>query len=246
MDEEETSEAGGPVYRYGERERPFEAVVGDAEAIETISKHIERHLGPIAGVYHEIVSDVVHVDIHYLTPTPERPYYTLITSGMSDRPMTAPAEAGDCRYAELMLSLPADWPFPTEPGQTVPFGDEANYWPLRWLKLMARFPHEYDTWLWWGHTMPNGDPPEPFAPNTRMCGMLLADPVLVPEPFLQLRMSADKTVNFFGLLPLHQDEMEFKLKRGAEELLERFDRAGVTEELDPARRSVCAHLRRPF
>ena len=246
MDDEEISESGGPIYRYEARERPFEPAFGNSEAIETISGHIERHLGPIAGVYHEIISDVVHVDLHYRTPTPVRPYYTLITSGMSDRPMAAPPRAGDCRYAELMLSLPATWPFPTEPGQTAPFQDEAHDWPLRWLKTLARFPHEYDTWLWWGHTMPHGDPPEPFAPNTKMCGLLLADPVLVPETFLQLRVDAAKTIHFFSLLPLYQDEMEFKLKRGAEELLERFDKAGVTEELDIGRRNVCAHLRRPF
>jgi len=52
--------------------------------------------------------------------------------------------------------------------------------------------------LWSGHTVPNGDPPEPYAPNTKLCGALIAPPVAV--------------------WPLHADEMELKLDKGLEAL----------------------------
>ena len=78
------------------------------------------------------LSDLVHIDIHMVEPTPEKNYYTLVTSGMSDRPMNAPAECGELRYAEIAISLPPDWPLTQEA-----FADENNYWPLRWLKILA-------------------------------------------------------------------------------------------------------------
>jgi hypothetical protein len=34
------------------------------EHIEAISAHLERHLGPVSGVFHEIISDLVHIDVH--------------------------------------------------------------------------------------------------------------------------------------------------------------------------------------
>ena len=84
--------------------------------------------------------------------------------------------------------------------------------------MLARFPHEYDTWLWYGHSLPNGDPPQHFADNTDLCCALLLAPALVPEEFLALPVSADKTVHFFGLVPLYAEEVEFKLKHGADAL----------------------------
>jgi hypothetical protein len=57
-------------------------------------------------LFHELLSDLVHVDIHIVEPTAARNYYTLVTSGMSDRPMAAPEECRECRYAELVISLP--------------------------------------------------------------------------------------------------------------------------------------------
>ena len=45
----------------------------DGRYLDPISSHIERHLGPIDNVLHEIVSDVVHIDLHHVRPTAERP-----------------------------------------------------------------------------------------------------------------------------------------------------------------------------
>ena len=52
---------------------------------------------------------------------------------------------------------------------------------MRWLKQLARMPHEYDTWLWTGHTVPNFDPPEPYDESTSLCGALVMPPMLVPD-----------------------------------------------------------------
>ena len=75
-------------------------------SLEAISDHIERHIGKIAQVWHEILSDLVHVDVHEIAPTEDRPYWTLVTSGMSDRSMAAPDGYEEWAFAELMLCVP--------------------------------------------------------------------------------------------------------------------------------------------
>lgn len=75
--------------------------------MEKIQQHVERFIGKVDMVYHEIISDFVHLDIFLVNPTPERNFFTLVTSGMSQRPMKAPPGAEKFQYAELMICLPS-------------------------------------------------------------------------------------------------------------------------------------------
>ena len=52
----------------------------------------------IGVVFHEIVSDVVHIDLLHVPPRRERPFHTLVTCGMSVRPMNVPQDAEEFRY----------------------------------------------------------------------------------------------------------------------------------------------------
>ena len=180
-------------------------------------------------------SDYVHVDVHFVKATKQRPFHTLITSGMSDRPMRSPDGAEDYRYSELVISLPPDWPLDKES-----LRDEQNWWPVRWLKKLARFPHEYNTWMMWGHTIPNDDPPVPFAANTKLCCMLLCVPTLCDDAGWLLKINDSKSVRFHSLIPVYIKELEFALKSGAEALIEKLAVAGVTELLNLKRKNVCA------
>jgi hypothetical protein len=110
---------------------------------------------------------------------------------------------------------------------------------------MARLPHEYNTWLGYGHTVPNGDPPEAFASGTDLCGWILLPPFLsLSKDFFELRISDEKTIHFFALWPLHEDEMNLKLRKGADALLERFEAHGVTEVIQAARATTCEPRKR--
>ncbi|MDO4777259.1 MAG: suppressor of fused domain protein [Cardiobacteriaceae bacterium] len=194
-----------------------------------IEGHYEHYFGDIGGVYHEIVSDLVHIDIHMIPATPERPWLTLATTGMSDLPMSVPAFEGSHRYsrAELLIYLPKDWPINQED-----FDNEDNYWPLRWLKILARLPHEYETWLAEGHTIPNGDPPERIA-NTPFSGFMLLPPLLSqPEEAYTLKTVDGEIVRFYCLIPLYAEEMAYKLEHGINELLGYFDTDIINEVVD--------------
>ena len=143
--------------------------------------------------------------------------------------MNPPEGAEAFTRAELCLALPPDWKMSEDD-----FKDERNYWPVRWLKTLARFPHEYDTWLWWGHSMPNGDPPESIE-DTRFTGWLLLSPVLTPEAFDTLTLEDGSEVCFFAPYPVYTEEMDLKLAQGSDEVCERFAKSGVSELIDKSR-----------
>src|SRR5262249_44583228 len=155
-------------------------------------------------VWHEIVSDRVHVDVHVAQPDYWRPYYTLVTSGMSDLPMTAPPGAN--RYAELMLCLPENWPMTASD-----FDDERAYWPIRLLKMVARLPHEYQTWIGPGHTVPNGDPAQPYAAGTPFSAVLATPPRRAPASAGTILVEDGRRISLLALLPLYPQELAHKL-----------------------------------
>lgn len=230
---DDVSPGGSPIMVHS-REKDFTPPQGE-EHIEAIGAHIERHLGPVSGVFHEIISDLVHIDVHVVPATEQFPYLRLVTSGMSDLPMTVPDEvdADVPHYMELMVTLPADWPISQDA-----FEDERNYWPVRLLKGLAQLPHEYDTWLGFGHTIPNGHPSEPYAPGVGFDGAIVLPPVTPPEDFAELALEDGKVISFMTIIPLYPEEMDLKLKKGAEALLDRFDAKNIQDVIEPGRVNV--------
>ena len=205
---------------------------------EEISAHFDALFpGRETFVFHELISDLVHIDVYVMRPTEEGNFYVLYTTGMSDLPMTLPDEISDpetWNRAELYLLLPGDWDF----GKT---GDldrdlpESSYWPIRILKFLARFPHEYETWLGWGHTMPNGPDYTPMGEDIGFGGVVL-DSLSAVEP---LETKDGKRVNLFLVIPAYKQEIEYKLKYGMEELSEVFSRNKMPVVLDVHRPNYC-------
>lgn len=192
--------------------------------------HIEKNVGRVHGVFSERRSAYIHSEVFYVAPTKKRPYYTLFTVGMSDRPMTVPKGAEEVQYSELMLCLPPDWDFTTRMAV-----DDNWYWPVNELSNLARFPHEFGTWLSWGHTVPNGDPPKEFASRTKMCGTLLLEPKRFPERIQEVKVSDEKTVSIWSVIPLYAEEMTMAREAGAEYLIHCLEEARVDEILNPQR-----------
>lgn len=213
--------------------------MSEEEYINAVGAHVVQHVGPLVNVFHEVAADIVHVDILVVGARDERPYHTLVTCGMSERPMRVPIEdpedlglVPEFRFAELMICLPADWPLEPEV-----FRDESNYWPIRWLKRLARLPHQHGSWLGLGHTVPNGDPPTPFAANTGFCGWVVDEPVLFAPEFQKLRL-AEKAINFYSIVPLYEEEMTLKLRKGSGALTHVLDQGKVSELVDVGRQNL--------
>ena len=241
MSTQEYSESGIPIHRYENHESgKFTPATGDGENIEAISDHIEKHIGTVDIVLHEIVSDLVHIDVHWVKPTKKFPFHSFVTSGMSDKPMTVPKGMEAHRYAELCIFLPTTWSLYVDPYQTTEeaFKDENNYWPIRWLKKLARFPHEFNTWFGRGHTMSNGENAEPFAANTQFVCMALFSNISIGCDFSELRIDDEKTIRFYCLFPLYKEEMELKLEKGTDALINGFKKFRVTDIVDIDRPNI--------
>lgn len=230
--DEERSESGSPIYRHKPRSPEWTAPRHSGKYLEEVEAHVEKYIGKIESVYHEVLSDLVHLDVLIVPATAERPYHVLVTSGVSDEPMNVPEGMEKFRRVELLIALPRNWPLDQES-----LKNEAHYWPVRWLKMIGRLPHEYKTWIGWGHSIPNGDPPEPIA-NTGFVGAMLTPPYSLPKDFFQFRTKSGDTISFYVLTPLYKEEMDLKLKKGADVLEERFEKRGIGFVLDTKRANV--------
>ncbi|EIP97749.1 Suppressor of fused protein (SUFU) [Opitutaceae bacterium TAV1] len=221
--------------------RPAETTAAAAvpEHTAQILAHIEKHVGKPARVLRAVApEDGASVDLHVVEPTDARPFYTFVTAGMSDFAMVPPKQYADWSHAELYLCLPPDWKIDFEN-----WPKDENAWPLRVLANIARLPHRHAAWIWYGQTLPNGNPPEPFAPSVGFTAVVLQTPALLPEDFLELpvdgKTDADKkTLRFFALIPIFPDELKLKTQKGIEALEEALRAGGCSELLRADRESV--------
>lgn len=207
----------------------------DEEAWSRFDAHVERYLGQVDLVYHECQSDIIHLDVYRFAPTAERPFNVLLTVNMSALPMNVPDEhILETSETELMICLPADWPLDHES-----FDDNRNYWPLRWLKSLARMPYLNDTWLWAGHTMQTANPPAPVADGVDFRAFLVSFSKWLPEAGRMVHLGEFHAATLLTIMPLYLSEMEFKLKEGCDALLERFRQHGIDHVVQVGRPNVC-------
>ena len=199
-----------------------------------VHAHVERTLGAVPKVFHDLVGDLVHVDVYPVPPRQERPWWTLVTNGVSGAPMRVPEEAGgpDLTHAELCLQLPRDWPV-FEPDRAWP----RHVWPLVLLGELGRFPHALDAWLSPGSTVANGIPAEPFVPGTRWAGAMIERPGMLPRAFRTLRARGSR-IEFLAIVPLTAAELDLARTIDADAFRDRLRAAGVTHVVDPDRPSV--------
>lgn len=221
--------SGNPIYNYVDGPNEFQTAAPKIHR-EIIINHIENYLGAITRVFYEKISDTIQIDIHLVPADKQQPYNILITSGMSDLAMHLPENIHAPRYLELMTILPDTWKISQHD-----FAHEKWFWPIRQLLFLARFPHKFDSWLGWGHTIPNNEPPEAFAENTKLCAIMLLASAHTNPNFHNLKIDAEKTIQFLSICPLYQEEMHFKLRNGPNKLLEKFAHQGISDLINPGR-----------
>lgn len=197
-----------------------------------VLRHIEEHFGPVETALLEVASPDIAVHIAVIPPCPEHDYTVLCTVGMGASPMRVPPELAGrgLERAELMMALPAHW--------RVQDPDEQWHWPVRWLKIAARVPVEEGSFLEWGQAVPTGGP---FCRNRKWNGFLVSWPVAFGTESFRCTLPGGEPVNFYQLVPLYQDEMDFLFRSGPEALV-RYLPERALEVVDLSRESVCRYL----
>ena len=212
----------------GLKQENFDPELYTEEQLKVVERHIERRIGHYGRVFHEIVSPDIHVDIAIIDPDPDHNYYTLVTMGMGAHRMTVPPnfEGENFDRAELVICLPPDWPINSN--------SDIWFWPVKWLKVMARLPGEQNTWLAWGHTVSNN---EPSAENTKLSGMIVSNMTDFDEGADKCILPNGECINFYQIIPLYREEIEFKVSHSKDELIHMLD--GIDPVVDLNRPSQC-------
>mgnify|MGYP003252314545 CR=1 FL=1 len=207
-----------------------EPEVYSEDEMSAIEQHIKNTFGEFENVFHELVSPDIHVDICVVPPSDERDYYTLVTMGMGAHRMNVPEELAEYKLerAELAIALPADWKLDQESMK-----DEKWYWPIRLLKSLARLPIASDTWLGFGHTMDNK---ENFAENTKLRAAILTGPQSTEEGGEVCTLPGGEEVNFYQVIPLYEDELDYKLEHDVDALLNKM--RGISFVVNPTRQNA--------
>ena len=200
------------------------------EEMEAVEGHIQQYFGKFENVFHELSSPDIHVDICVVPPSQERDYYTLVTMGMGAHRMNVPEELAEYKLerAELAIALPGNWKLKRED-----LKNERWYWPIRLLKALARLPIASDTWLGFGHTMDNE---EDFAKDTKLRAAILTGPQDTEDGSEVCILPSGEEVNFYQVIPLYRDELEYKLAHDADALLDKMN--GISFVVEPDRQDA--------
>jgi hypothetical protein len=190
-----------------------------AEAREDV---YAKFFGEAANVSHEIIPLIPHIDVYtYERGQQGRDFCTLVTSGMSDLEMSIPAGAEAPRRVELIF-------YCSEPNQEY----------IKTMRWLAHFPHDQKSWIGSGHTIPNGNPPEPFWGSSALDTILLLQPIVKRDTTLPDELIlGGEPVHFLWVVPLTTPECNLKLAKGFGAILKLFQQNHHPHVFDPNRTS---------
>lgn len=153
-------------------------------------------------------------------------YFILFTDGLSAKEQAVPEKYAAFKHLELYFCLPDYWDFETEK------------WPLYWLNKLAELPQKNETWYGPGDTIPAGDPPIGLSLRFPANHFMLAEPLKL-KTLLTNTVFEEKQIQFMGIIPILQDELDYKIRNSATVLMARLVKDGYTEQVDLFRQPVC-------
>lgn len=217
----------------GIKERPKHSyTIEDTNLYESF---IKENFGEYTKVWHELYSPDIRLDILIIPPTEENNYYKLVTKGIGAYKMNVPDQikSYELDRSELVIYLPPNWNFD--------FKKEENYWVVRQLKIIGRLPIEENSWIGSGHTFSHSIKNDiPFASNNNFTATLLLD--AYNEEAQELRIPGKGKINFYQLIPLYKEEIDYKQIYGTEALINKFIENNMDAVVDINRPNCCKDL----
>lgn len=150
----------------------------------------------------------------------------LMTNGLSEYAMPVPEKYKERKNVELYFCLPSYWDLTTENGK----------WVIEWIQKLAKHCIEKETWYGIGHTFPNGNPALPISTTMKQKYLMLNAPYFL-EKELSPIVNEARAIHFLGIIPIFEDEMDYKMGKGTYKLLQKIEGKGVSELLDDYRMS---------
>ena len=151
----------------------------------------------------------------------------IMTNGFSNYKMPVPEKFEGKEHVELFFCLPSYWDLENKNGQ----------WIFDWINKLTKHAIEKHTWFGVGHTIPNGNPAMPLSPTMKQKYLLLNEPAFLAEQLTPIKLPGFD-VNFLGIIPIFEDEMDYKMGKGTYKLMRKMEGKGVSELLDDFRLSA--------
>jgi len=199
---------------------------------EAIENHLDDYFDndDEIVVFDEKESKDFHLDVYWIKPNFKRNYSILLTNGISSCPLKTP-DSKFSPYIELAILLPEElklsndlWKLPE------------NNWPISLIKKIGRYPSQNNTWLGFGHTIPQ--PINEPIYRTEFIATLLLKSKTLPEQFQKIKYG-ENIIDVYLLFPLYYEELEYKKNNGTNMLIDKFIENEIDDIIDINRKNVC-------
>lgn len=154
----------------------------------------------------------------------------LLTNGLRAYQMPVPDKEHENAHCELYFYIPGYWDLSD-------LEDPSIAWVFHWIRKLGKHLTEKQTWFGHGHTLYCGKETGQLSPTMKQNHFFLVNPIDLDRELMPLQEENRRTV-FLGIVPIFEDEMDYKQGKGTAKLLDKMNTKGVTEKLDDYRRTV--------
>ena len=163
----------------------------------------------------------------FLIELKEKAVSVLITNRLNEYEMQVPEKLKGREFNELVFCLPSYWEIDN-------IENERFSWVYKWLELLTSYVVDKKTWFGPGHTIPCGNPFRSISTTMKANHFLLSEPIFLEKELEPLQLEK-KEVHFLTIIPIFEDEMDYKQGKGTFKLMTKLKNQGVTEKLDDFR-----------
>ncbi len=222
------TKGGSQILRYKSAKKTSE-VIGFVDEVDVLLQNARVKVsdglfGECEIIGHEFIPLKPHIDIRIYKPGFHgRDFYTLVTSGMSDLPMTVHAGVPEqYQRAEIIMYV-----------------DEPKDEYLKLLHEYARTPHDFNTFFAHGHTVPNGQPADPLFKGSELDTVFFMPTILSPDDRYPefITQESGIALQLLHLMPITTIESDYKLEKGTNALYDVFAENDLPFVLNEARKS---------
>ena len=156
------------------------------------------------------------------------PIKLLITCGLSEYKQPIPENFNGNQHIELYFCLPSYWDLNE-------IENPSMNWVWTWIKKIAIHLIDKKTWYGIGHTIPCAKPNESLSPTMKQRYFFLTNPDFVKTELEPMIIEKNEKVHFLAIMPIFEDEFDFKMGKGTLILQKKFKDRTITELLDDYR-----------
>jgi hypothetical protein len=189
--------------------------------LEELSRRFSSEILKISNEFGEFI---------LIAPPSKNGNKILMTTRLSDFKMNVHEKHIGEEFNELYFYLPSYW-------NVDDLNNRNMNWVFIWLEKLKMHVIEKNTWFGNGHTLATGKTLVPLSEKMLQNHFILAQPIEFRTELSPILVQ-DKQINFLAVIPIFEDEMDYKQGKGTLKLLKKFEQANVTEKLDEFRKTV--------